>query len=436
MTQTQPTSRGPSVRESQGPDALGSLEVVPLGTRLDVPVVGCDAGSVRAKAPGTQVAMGESLVDGDAVAVAPADGRVLGVVQATLTNGRHVPAVSIEVLPTIDDNEDAAEQQLSLGVTPLPAAAAPEAHDIAHWTSLMRQGGVWADRMVCPDLLGQFTQLARRSADTVVCNLLDDDAQLRLNAVLVRHAADLIAAAVGRLAKLLSARQPVFAIGQGWSAALRRQLEQAVGQINGRIVALAEHYPQTAPALLLRELFRRPLHSGQSPVEKGVLLLDGAAALSMGECMLHRRAMLRVPLAVHDRVQQRTHYLLATVGMSIREVLNWLGINVDGLGICAGHMLRQIELPADAVIAAAELQLHVMPREPGAICGPCTRCWWCAEHCPMGVEPACIAEAAHQEDPQQAERAGIGWCIECGICSSVCPSQLPLLFAIRKLKNA
>jgi Na+-translocating ferredoxin:NAD+ oxidoreductase subunit C len=34
-----------------------------------------------------------------------------------------------------------------------------------------------------------------------------------------------------------------------------------------------------------------------------------------------------------------------------------------------------------------------------------------------------------------AEKYGIEACIECGICSYVCPSNLPLLEGIRRLKQ-
>ena len=46
-----------------------------------------------------------------------------------------------------------------------------------------------------------------------------------------------------------------------------------------------------------------------------------------------------------------------------------------------------------------------------------------------------VLEAAQKNNPSLAERAGIEACIECGICSYVCPSKLPLLEGIRKLRS-
>jgi electron transport complex protein RnfC len=269
-----------------------------------------------------------------------------------------------------------------------------------------------------------------------VCNLLDHDSPLRLNALLAGRGAELIVAAADRLRKLLSARQPILAIGAGWPASLRRTIEHFAAQADVRVVALPEVYPQAAAPVLLNTLVQRRLRPGRLPVEKGVLLLDGAAALAIGECLRHARPMLRIPLAVHDRTRGQLHYLLVPLGMSVREVLKWLDIKADALVIRGGEMLRQIDLTPNAIVAGAELHLHLLPPETPPTCGPCMRCWWCAEHCVMGAEPAWLAEAAQQRDPELAQRAGADWCIECGICDCVCPSQLPLLAAIRKLKQA
>jgi electron transport complex protein RnfC len=53
----------------------------------------------------------------------------------------------------------------------------------------------------------------------------------------------------------------------------------------------------------------------------------------------------------------------------------------------------------------------------------------------MRIQPAGLLDAAQRADPELAERYGLEACIECGVCSYVCPSHLPLLGGIRKLKE-
>jgi electron transport complex protein RnfC len=45
-----------------------------------------------------------------------------------------------------------------------------------------------------------------------------------------------------------------------------------------------------------------------------------------------------------------------------------------------------------------------------------------------------VLEASQHADVDLGERLGMDACIECGVCSYVCPSKLPLLTGIRSLK--
>jgi electron transport complex protein RnfC len=193
-------------------------------------------------------------------------------------------------------------------------------------------------------------------------------------------------------------------------------------------------YPQSDPTLLLYSLLARPLKPGFLPVEHGALVLDAAAALAVGNSLLLDQPMVHVPIAVRDRLRNESQYLLAAVGTPVREVLEWLGIDPDRCAVLTGDLLTQHVAAGDAVIGPSELKLHTMPPQAPVIGTPCVRCGWCVDQCPMGVHPARVLEASQVEDKMMALNAGLESCIECGICSYICPSQLPLAMSIRKVK--
>jgi electron transport complex protein RnfC len=68
--------------------------------------------------------------------------------------------------------------------------------------------------------------------------------------------------------------------------------------------------------------------------------------------------------------------------------------------------------------------------------GPCIRCGWCVEDCPVGINPAMLADAAESRRIGRLARSTAPACIECNICSYVCPSRLPLRERIGMLKRA
>jgi Na+-translocating ferredoxin:NAD+ oxidoreductase RnfC subunit len=79
--------------------------------------------------------------------------------------------------------------------------------------------------------------------------------------------------------------------------------------------------------------------------------------------------------------------------------------------------------------------MSLIPARPHVVAEPCIRCGWCAQTYPTVVQPAGLLEAAQRKDLAMADRFGLGACMECGICSYMCPSHLPLLQGIRVLKG-
>ncbi len=145
--------------------------------------------------------------------------------------------------------------------------------------------------------------------------------------------------------------------------------------------------------------------------------------------------MLSTPLAVHDHVRRRSHYLDVAVGTPVQYVLEKVSSWEEGFVVRGGDLLRDLRLRIDAVVGGGELEIHLTGPERTIIPEPCIRCAWCVEACPTLVHPAFVLEAAQRRDLKMAERAGLGACIECGVCAHVCPSRLPILDAIREIRG-
>ena len=69
---------------------------------------------------------------------------------------------------------------------------------------------------------------------------------------------------------------------------------------------------------------------------------------------------------------------------------------------------------------------------------PCIRCAWCVEACPMHLNPSTLGLlATKREYGRMADEFHLNDCFECGCCSYVCPSNIPLVqyFRIAKAIN-
>lgn len=430
------------------PEGPAAAELwVPLSSR-SAPLM------ARPRAAGSRVRAGEILTESaqqaSHSAIAPADGRIGSVGQVWLLNGQRVWAV--QVFPDArESNEGSAGQG--------PSSAASPPTEASDWIDRLRHGGIWADRVSSPDLIAQLHQSLRRPIDTVVCNLLDSDRELPINEMLSRQSPQALIEGVLLLARIAGASRIVLAAPTGRAASLAA-LAPPAKRLGLRIVTLPNEYPLADPTMLLYRLFKRRLRPRRLPVEQGVLLFDATAAIAAGQFALNGQPMLSVPLALHDHVRDRSHAIRVPVGTPLSWILTQLqcaagagggggGAEQEDMELRGGALLRDLRLngelrlngdpprpPADLiVVAGSELTVHVSLPSRAVNPDPCIRCSWCVEACPTRIHPAGLLEASQRADLVLAERYGIEACIECGVCSYVCPSHLPILAGIRRLGN-
>jgi len=400
------------------------LRHMPLPGRLAIPI---RCGEHKCKEVGTVVQRGQALLENPGGPAAPARLRIVGEKKISLTNGSQLPGVVVDIEASDAEPSMASEE---LTVTP---ADLPEITLSAVLDRLI-QSGVWTERRGTPDLIAQLNRASKRPVDTVICNAIDHEPPLRPNTLFAAQFGHIIFSAVGLLKKALSAKTAMFILDEAIPPHLFDALRHFAKEADVQIVLLPVRYPQADPTLLLYSLLARPLKPGFLPVEHGALVLDAAAALAVGNSLLLDQPMVHVPIAVQDRLRNESQYLLVAVGTPVRDVLEWLGIDPDRSSVLSGDLLTQHAAASDAVIGPSELKLHTFPPQAPVMGTPCVRCGWCVDQCPMGVHPARVLEASQVEDKMMALNAGLESCIECGICSYICPSQLPLAASIRKVK--
>ena len=65
----------------------------------------------------------------------------------------------------------------------------------------------------------------------------------------------------------------------------------------------------------------------------------------------------------------------------------------------------------------------------------CINCGRCLRSCPMFLPPREIERAVLSKDAERARALGVEACMECGVCSYVCPAKRPLVQAMRLAKR-
>lgn len=356
------------------------------------------------------------------VPLSPAAGTIIGTKEVQLLDGRTATAIEIEVDPSDED-------------TPAPNAPTEVPADLHKLIDRLRHAGVCASRHTSPDLMSQLHEATTRKIDLLICSLLDVDGGSSLHGKIIRESGPLVIAGVRALSNALGSPKTLIAADPSLATRASVHVRKANAGAKIKIQGLENDYPQSDPSLLLFTLTGERLRPGNLPSSAGVILLDGVAAAAIGRCLERGESMLTVPIEIRDSTRARSHVAVAAVGTPLRFVLESLGLR-GSYTLRAGAALRDVRVCPDAIVSGSgEISIDAGAASTLINPDPCIRCGWCVENCPVSINPAALLEAAQDNDSEMAEAYGLPACIECGICSYVCPSRLPLLPSIRDLRK-
>ena len=119
---------------------------------------------------------------------------------------------------------------------------------------------------------------------------------------------------------------------------------------------------------------------------------------------------------------------ISVITQQYLEYLEWLKmLNIDVAGdfLVLASTLAQIKsrmlIPAHEIIEFSD--------------EPCINCGGCVDACPVNLQVQMIGRYAEFGFFDRAEDQGLFYCIECGLCASICTARRPLVQLIRLAKS-
>ena len=297
-------------------------------------------------------------------------------------------------------------------------------------------------------------QAARdRAVDVILINGAECEPYLTTDyRVMLEHADDVVTG-IRYLLRASGASRAVVAIEADKAAAAHR-MTAAIAELPFAVAGgnppaaidverLPVKYPQGAEKILIAAVLGRQVPSRGLPIDVGTLCFNVASAAEIGRCLstgtglvdrvltvggpaVERPGNYRVPLGTPLR------FLLETVGLTDEAAMVFLG------GPMMGQAVSSLEIPigkgTTGVIAMTPAQTAAIDRQRRH---PCIRCGYCVDACPMFLNPAQLGLLAQQQRFQSmASDHHLMDCFECGCCSYVCPSHIPLVQQFRVAKAA
>ncbi|MCM8797939.1 MAG: 4Fe-4S dicluster domain-containing protein [Candidatus Omnitrophica bacterium] len=236
-----------------------------------------------------------------------------------------------------------------------------------------------------------------------------------------------------------------------------------------KIYALEPKYPQGYDEMLVPTLLGRPFPYGYSAANIGIVILNTQAVLHVYEAVCEGKPLIERTIALCGEGFRENLHLKVKIGTPLKEifspylrkdkemrlVLNSLltGIRLNIFSLPLSRTFSQvIALPENRereflsflrlgmrsesytrTFLSALLRgkkklntnIHGEPR-------PCISCGYCQEVCPVRIIPHLLYRFIERNIiDERLSKYGIFNCLECNLCSFVCPSKLPLAKTIK-----
>ncbi|MCY1271750.1 electron transport complex subunit RsxC [Pseudomonas jinjuensis] len=256
---------------------------------------------------------------------------------------------------------------------------------------------------------------------------------------LMRERAEALIEAADYLATLMGITLTRFGIETNKPeamASLRAAARQARTSIE--ICPLPERYPAGGQPLMIKSLSGRNLAPGTLPADIGVLALNVATLHALGQAVFHGEPLISRVLTLTGTCE-RPGNVEVPVGYPVSALREIAGADPEGQWTQVGGPMMGLSLPDPTAVISKTSSCLIFGAEnylPAAQpAGSCIRCTRCVDVCPMSLRPLDLYAAAERHDKASLQKLRLDACIECGSCSSTCPSNIPLRERFRQSKT-
>ncbi|HTS77537.1 MAG TPA: electron transport complex subunit RsxC [Bryobacteraceae bacterium] len=398
--------------------------VIPLSQHTGVPAIAI----VR---EGQEVVRGEPIAKpGGFVSVpmhAPATGRVERIALAPTGRGDVSPAIYIrpyagasqeilygaprEIDPMTPDELIAAVQET--GVVGLGGAAFP-----THVKMKLPEG---------------------KRVDTVIVNGCECEPYLTADHRVMLEQPNQVLAGARIAVKALGAERAIVGVEDNKLDAIEALRKAAAAIPNITVASVPAKYPQGAEKILVQALLGREIPSRGLPSDIGAAVFNVATLAQIGDLLPRHQGLIeRVVTIAGPGVAKPGNYLTA-LGTPLRWALEQAGCAADVASVILGGPMMgaaagSLDVPLTKGVTGI-LVLTARARSRRKI-HACIKCAACVDACPMHLNPSRLGLLARKERYEEMERDfHLNDCFECGSCSYVCPSNIPLVQYFRLSKQ-
>lgn len=197
-------------------------------------------------------------------------------------------------------------------------------------------------------------------------------------------------------------------------------------------------YPMGWERRLIKEIYGKSYD--KLPIEIGIVVLNSSTAIEFARTLKTGLPMYEKIVTIGGEGIAKPQNVRVRVGTILSDILTEIGGYNKDVNIKSARLVHGGPMMGESVITD---NLSVTQTTGGFLClyerdqpaDPCSKCGTCVDHCPKGLQPVQIALALKAKSKDMLATLGATECIECGMCSYVCPSNIDVTDATSKAKK-
>jgi len=241
------------------------------------------------------------------------------------------------------------------------------------------------------------------------------------------------------LQKILATEKTYIGVETNKWDALRTLADRIPPDLPCELVPLETKYPQGAEKMLITAVLKREVPSGKLPIDVHVVVQNVGTIAGIGDLFAFGQPLIERVVTVSGLGVHEPATLLAPVGTQLADILAYCGGVTDDLreilfgGPMMGTPQQFLDVPilkgTSGIVCLTAAQYQARPEYP------CIRCSACLDACPVFLNPSTLGALARAGKYADMLDYHIMDCMECGSCSYVCPSNIPLVQRFRVAKG-
>jgi electron transport complex protein RnfC len=204
------------------------------------------------------------------------------------------------------------------------------------------------------------------------------------------------------------------------------------------ITVLETKYPQGGEKQLINALTGREVPTGGLPLDCGCIVSNVGTAYAIIRSQKTGMPLTERIITVTGAVKNPSN-LMVKVGTKIIDLINECGgfIGKPKKILLGGPMMGISQHSLDTPIAKCTTCVLVLDEKDVKLFEEqsCIRCSKCVDTCPVQLMPNFLADFSQNNMFEKALESGAMDCIECGVCSYICPTRRELVHWIKLAKS-